>query len=202
MPHSASRLRSWIWFSCLCVLRCAAFISSSSLPPSLPFFAAFFHFLCFFSLRLCVRARCTRGCGCVLKASLHTHQGGSLLFHTQTMTCTFLSCLTRWPRACESVTWWNGILYKIFTECLAQGNTCFACNWLFSLVCCYCFISSCEWYIISPAGRCEPVVSFMISIDEFSLGESISRGCSLVAQPPPLAVPDSCLGCLTFPAAP
>lgn len=53
---------------------------------------------------------------------------------------------------------------------------------------CYCFISGCGWYIISPAGWCKLVVSFMISIDEFSLGESISRGCSLVAQPPPLAV--------------
>lgn len=46
------------------------------------------------------------------------------------------------------------------------------------------------------------VVSFMISIDESSLGESISWGFSLVVQPPSLTVPDWCLGCLTFPAAP
>lgn len=114
------------------------------LPPSLPSFLSVLRSFIFsvFSLRLCVRAGCTRGCGCVLKASLHTLQGGSLLLHTQTMTCTFLSCLTWWPCACESVTRWNGIFYNtFFTECRAQGNTCFACDWLFSHVCCYCFIS-------------------------------------------------------------
>lgn len=42
-----------------------------------------------FSLCVFVSASCTQGCGCVLKASLRSHQGGSLLFNTQTMTCTF-----------------------------------------------------------------------------------------------------------------
>lgn len=107
-------------------------------------------------------------------------------------------------RVCHKMKWDLFIrrFFSFFTECGLQGNTCFTCDWLFSLVCCYCFISGCEWYIISPAAWCEQVVSFMISIDESSPGESISWGCSLVAQPPPLAVPDSCLGCLTFPAAP
>lgn len=80
VPDSASRLGSGIVISFVCV--CAASVSSF-LWPSLSSFL----FLSVFSLF--VRASCTQGRGCVLKASLHTHQGGSLLFHTQTMTCTF-----------------------------------------------------------------------------------------------------------------
>lgn len=92
-----------------------------------------------------------------------------------------------------------------------QGNTCFACDWLLSLVLPDLILSGLTVTASSlavndtlypPAGWCKLAVSVMISIDESSLGESVSRGCSLVAQPPPLAVPDWCLGCLTFPAAP
>lgn len=45
----------------------------------------------------CVRVSSTQGRGCVLEASVcthtHTHRGGSLLFHAQTMTCTFFPLL-------------------------------------------------------------------------------------------------------------
>lgn len=187
MPYGAFRLGSWIGFRCLCVLLHAAAISSS-LCPFLSFFLSFSHYL-----SLGVRASCTQGRGCLLKASFHTHQGGSLLFHTQTMTCTFLSCLTWWPCACECVTRWNGIFSKkVFYWMKSAGKYLFH-LWLAFLALCvsrYWFISGREWYITSPAGWCELVVSFMISIDESSLGESISRGCSLVAHPPLPAVPD------------
>lgn len=55
---------------------------------------------------------------------------------------------------------------------------------------------------ISPTGCCKLVVSYMIGIDKPSYEESISRGCTLVALPSLVAVPDWGLGCLTFPAAP
>lgn len=102
-------LRGWgsgIVLSCLWGLPCAAVISSSLRP-----------FLSV-SLCLCVKTSSTQGRGCVLKASLYTHQGGSLLLHTQTMTCTFLSYLTWWTCACKCVTRSNAIFCeKRFSSC-------------------------------------------------------------------------------------
>lgn len=208
VPDSASRLGSGILISFVCV--CAALVSSF-LWTSLSSFL----FLSVFTLCLFVRASCTQGRGCVLKASLHTHQGGSLLFHTQTMTCTFypawldgpLPVSVRVPQ--DQI---GSFIRRFFSSMQSSGKYSFCLCLSFLALCVtrpdsitssrYCFISGCEWYIISPAGWCELVVSFVISIDESSLGESISSGCSLVAQPPQLAVPNWCLGCLTLPAAP
>lgn len=178
------------------------------------FFSSFFFPWCFLTPSLCESSLYS---GARLRPqgfTSHTPRWQFIVPHTDN-DLHFLSCLTWWPCACECVTRSNGIFYKkVFTECTALGNTSPASPATVFLAPCvtrpdsirsnrYCFISGCEWYIISPAGWCELVVSFVISIDESSLGESISRGVgSLVAQPPQLAVPNWRLGCLTLPAAP
>lgn len=162
-------------------------------------------------VHLCMRAGCTQGCGCILKASLHTHQGGSLLFHRHTMTCTFH---TWWPCAlwaCYLMKW--DLLWEGFLNWMQSAGKYLLCQWLALKPCVspgltismsnhYCLMSGCEWYIISSAGWFKLVASRMIVIDESSLGESISRGCTLVAHPPLVVIPDCCLGCLTSLAVP
>lgn len=180
VPDSASGLGSWIGFSCLCVFLRVALISS--------FLRPFLSSLSVFSLCLCVRASCTQGRGCVLKASLHTHQVVCqfIVPHTQTMTCTFsparLDGLVPVSVSPDQIGSFKRrfLLNAELSEILVSPVT------VFLALCVsrpdsirsnhYCFISGCEWYIISPAGWCGLLVSFVISIDESSLGESISRG--------------------------
>lgn len=170
------------FFSCLCVLLCAARISSSPLSLS---FSSLFHFLCFLTPSPC-ESRLYSGARLRPRGfTSHTPRWQFVVPHTQTMTCTFLSCPTWWPCSCECVTGWNGIFSKrffffFFFELNAEHRqipvspvTGSLALWVSRP---HCFIPGCEWYIISPAGRCEPVVSFMISIDESSRGESISQG--------------------------
>lgn len=177
VSDSASGLGSWIVFSCLCVLLCAALISSILRP---------FH-SSLFSLCLFVRASCTQGRGCVLKASLHSHQGGSLLFNTQTMTCTFSPAWLDGPVPVSvSADQMRYFPRRFFYWMQSSGKILVSPVTTVLAFCvtrpdsikssCYHFIFDCEWYIISPAGRHKPLVSFGISIDEPSLEESISEG--------------------------
>lgn len=188
-------------FSCLCVY--AAWI-----PPLLPTVFLFL-FLSLFSR--CESWLCS---GARLRPqgfTSHTPRWQFVVAHTDNdlhfSLLPDLMALCLW--VCECVTRPNGIFY----ESVLNGNTCFV-HLSVSLAVCvsrpdsiwsvrYRSISGCEWYITSPAGWSELVVSFVISIDEFSLGESISRGCSLVDQPPPfypppLAVSNWCVCSLTF----
>lgn len=95
------------------------------------------------------------------RTCIHTHSSRwqVFLFHThrQWLALSFPASLEG-PRADECVIRSNGSFYKkVFTECGAQGNTCFTCDCLlFSPVCCqtgfyqvyrYRFISPDEWYI-------------------------------------------------------
>lgn len=118
-----------------------SFLLSFSLSFTLSFFLSFFSFFLspLFLIHLCgVRAAYTRGCGCILKASLHTHTHAPrwqfVVPHTDNdlhfSLLPNLMALCLW--VCNQMK--RDLLYEGFYWIQSAGNTCFACDWLLSLV--------------------------------------------------------------------
>lgn len=207
--------------SCLCGLLYAALILS--------FLRRAPSFLLRFSHSLFVNTSSTQGCGCILKASVHahaytrTHQGGRFSCSTHTdndlhfpsphhskapvpmsvssdQMGAFIRRFSLNAELREILV--SHVTVSFLAQCVARPDSIRSTVTASSLP-----MNDTLHPPLPHAGWCGQVVSFVISIDESSPGESILSGgdngvCILVTQPPQLAVPNHRLGCLTLPAAP
>lgn len=163
-------------FGCLCVMWCAAWISS---------------FL-FLSVALFVRASCSQGVCADASLRLHfTHQDGSLLFRKQTMTCTF-PLSSHWKALCL----WDqmgSFVRRVSSKLKRSENLLVVLGTEFqprpdSFKAKSCLLMSCwKWCITSP---CSLVWIGCITLDKYwwvlswGISFEVVKGCSIFFSPP------------------